>query len=245
MVLAERRPSLFAFVRWRDLLRHTCYYKGRERCLSMPKENYDKPIGAIDELAVAVYEEPYHVGGKPRSKRGWQEDKAKATYDIPEALTERFAAWLSDEDYLSLAKEIALLRTFLDTMLATLKLWQEKAQEALENGEEPPAKPPVSYSQILAAIDNVGKMVERQNRIVYADNNLVTVESAIAFATALAEMNARYVKDPKTLEAIFTGIRGLLTAGRGFKMDMKVVRRILDPIPTPLDEEKEPSDAAD
>ena len=192
-------------------------------------------IPTIDELRVTRYEEPIRVGGRPAQGKS-KYDKRQTWYDLPEALLERFAAFLSDEDYLSLAKEIALLRTFLDGMLKTMKHWEELANEAMERGELPP-KPPITYSQLLAAIDNVGKMVQRESQILNSDSNTITLESAMTFAVAVADTVNRYVKDPKVQEAIYTEIRRLLTAGRTFTLSMEVARRIL----TPTIEEDTPS----
>lgn len=192
----------------------------------------------VDVLSVVKYEEPDNLGGRPNSKRGWKEDKRKAQYDVPEALLERFAAFLSDEDYLSLQKEIALLRSMLDGMLSTVKMWEEQAQRQMEEGKTP-QRPPVTYNQLLSAIDNVGKMVERQNRIVNSDVNTVTIESAMTFAIAVADVVNRYVKDPKALEAVFTAIRALLTSGHSFRLSLAVTKRILGSTPIVGEEEED------
>ena len=202
----------------------------------------------VDEMNVVAYIEPRGNQGRPKSKRGWAEDKKRFQYDMPEALLERFAAFLSDEDYLSLAKEIALLRTFLNGMLATMKYWQDQVNAALEAGEDVGSlpKPPISYSQLLAAIDNVGKMVEREARILNSDANTITLESAMTFAIAVADTVNRYVKEPRVQEAIYTEIRRLLTAGKTFNISLEVARRILNPTipPDDVDNTEEETESA-
>lgn len=194
----------------------------------MPDYVGDKP--EVDILSVTSYTEPdeYTMKGRPFSKRGWKEDKKRATYDLPESLIERFASFLQDEEYLSLDREIALLRSMLNGMLIVVKAWELQANHALAEGKEV-QKPAISVNQLLAAVDNVGKMVERQHRLVYGDVNTITVQSAVLFVFAIADIAQMYVKDPQALTAIHKALRELLTNGTGFKINLEVARRLLDP----------------
>jgi hypothetical protein len=97
------------------------------------------------------------------------------------------------------------------------------------SGETAP-NPPISVKELSQLVEDVGKMVERQHRMMYSASNLVTLEAASVFALTIASVVNRYVKDSEERAAVMEAIRQLLTSGQGFRIDLEVVRRLVDPV---------------
>ena len=173
-------------------------------------------------------QEPRNLPGRPRKQTFHPElDRKLASYkaDLPAALLDRFAGFLSDEDYLSLEGEIATVRTLFSHMV---KAWREYVESLpdLEDGKDIP-KPPFSVPQLLSGADQVSKLVERQHRILYSDANLITVEAAVAFALSVAEAVNTFVRNPDERAAVLAAMRKLLVGNQTFTVSTQVSRRLL------------------
>ena len=178
--------------------------------------------GVVEVLEPVSHTEVVRSKGRSRG-RG-------ARYDLPEALVERFAAWVEDDEYLDLKEEIAITRSMLSQQLLQWKQWERVALDAHRLGSDEIPNPPVTPKQIAEAIEFIGKMVERQHRMETSSSNLVTVEAAVMFAVAVGQLVNKFVKEEKERVAVLDGIRQLLLQGQGFSVDMVVARRLLSPV---------------
>lgn len=179
----------------------------------------------VSELEIVERSEPTKLGGRPRNRNNTL-DRKTGKYDYPEALLERMGSFLSDPDNLSLLDEIAASRAIFQHQLEAWKDWEQRAKVALGTDDEIPS-PPVSVKDLVYVIDHIGKMVERQHRMTYADVNLITVESAVVFVLALADIVNRYVKSVDERSAVLAALRTLLLKGRSFELDAVVAKRLL------------------
>lgn len=179
----------------------------------------------VSELEIVQRSEPTKLGGRPRTRNNTL-DRKTGKYDYPEALLERMGSFLADPDNLSLLDEIAASRAIFQHQLEAWKDWESRAKQALGTDQEIP-EPPVSVKDLVYVIDHIGKMVERQHRMTYADANLITVESAVVFVLAIADIVNRYVKSVDERSAVLNALRTLLLKGRSFEMDAVVAKRLL------------------
>lgn len=181
----------------------------------------------VDVLEPVSHVEPLvRVKGRPARRSG----ESPMRFDLPEAMVERFASFMENDDYLDLRDEIALLRSMLSQQLVQWKDWERSAFKARRAGSDDIPEPPVYPKQIAEAVDQIGKMVERQHRMVTSTANLVTIEAAVVFALSVGQVVSKFVKDPDERVAVLDGIRSLLTNGAGFNIDMGVVKRLLAPV---------------
>ena len=176
----------------------------------------------IDELAVVRYTPP----GEDDKKKG----KRSAGYTMPENVAERFASFLENEEYLSLREELALGRTLLQKHLDIWDQYNQQIQALIESSEGPVVipPPPLKLSDLTACLTIIGNLMTKEHDLVYSPLNTVTVEAAAVFAISVADVVNRFVTDKAAREQISKAIRELLTSGRGFQVDMRVVRRLLD-----------------
>ena len=187
------------------------------------------PVGGlvmqIDELQVIRYTAPDE--DTPKGKR------RPAGYSLPENVAERFASFLENEEYLSLREELALGRTLLQKHLDIWEAYNDQTQALIDSGAGPkdiPA-PPLKLSDLTACLTVIGNLMTKEHDLVYSPMNTVTVEAAAVFAISVAEIVNRYVADKEARAAVSRAIRDLLTSGRGFNVDMRVARRILNTNP--------------
>lgn len=176
----------------------------------------------VEQLAVESYSEPIRLGGKRGTRK-------KSAYNAPEAILERMISFLEDEDYISLAQECALARSILDGMLEADKKWEELVldmpiEEQLKNGLNKPPYPP---GELMRAITAVSRIVEKEYKLKFGDANLITIESAIGFALAIATLVNQFVSSPEEKKAVLDGVKGLLVAGKGFDINLRVARTII------------------
>ena len=171
------------------------------------------------------WEESHLLIGTPKGAK--EERRRRIRYEGPEALMQRMLAFMEDDEYLSLVQEIALARSILGEALVALKEWQETIQEKVGEGQlNDLPKPPVSLSQLMSTISTISKLVQREHDMRYNDANLITTDSAVAFALAMASLVNQFVKGEDEREAVIEGTRRLLAAGRTFDLDIKVVKKI-------------------
>ena len=176
----------------------------------------------IDELAVVRYT-PSEEDTKKKGKRS-------AGYSMPENVAERFATFLENEEYLSLREELALARTLLQRHLDIWDQYNQQVQEIMEASEGPVTipPPPIKLTDLTACLTMIGNLMTKEHDLVYSPLNTVTVEAAAVFAISVADVVNRFVADKAAREQVSKAIRELLTSGRGFQVDMRVVRRLLD-----------------
>jgi hypothetical protein len=181
-------------------------------------------LAVIEQMEADSYRERASVPGKPRKDLG-----LPAKYRLPDNLMERFVAFMSDDNRLELYEEISILRTFLSGVLDDLRDWQKASKAGLEEGKDLP-EAPIDLKGLTELIENIGKMVERQHRMMYSANNLVTLEAAAVFALSVAALVNKFVKDPEERQAVLEGVRQIMTNGAGFDLDLVVARKLINPI---------------
>lgn len=192
----------------------------------------------VEKLEVVGYSEPFKMKGR----RG----KGHKGYRGPENLIERMAAFLEDEDYISLKEECALARSLLDGMLEADREWEElvagmDVEEVMKRGL---TSPPYSPDHLLKALRQVSQIVEKEYKIKFGDANLITIDAAIGFALAVATLVNQFVEEPKQRKAVIEGIRGLLSAGKGFDINLRVARAVLSPeMQEEAEEEEKPKES--
>lgn len=182
----------------------------------------------ISTLDVTM-QEPRRLPGRPHKQSYRPElDRKLGAYkpDLPEALLERFRGFLSDEDYLSLVNEIAMVRTLFSHMVEGYKEYCENSFDDWPADKELP-KPPYKVSELLAGAEQISKLVERQHRILYSDANLITVEAAVAFALAVSEAVNVFVKDPEERGYVLAALRKMLIGNQSFTVSAQVSRKLL------------------
>ena|SRR3990167_4262898 len=180
--------------------------------------------GNVHEVEV-VHREPERLAGRPRSRGNTK----LAYYEaLPAATLERFTAFLADEDYLSLEQEIAAARALMNQMVnETRDFWTTvRPLEYIERGEKPPA-PPYSITSMMSALETVGKLVERQHKLLFGDSNTITVEAALAFVLSVGQMVSTFVSNVEERQAIFDGLRAILLKGKTFDIDVRVAQKLL------------------
>lgn len=188
----------------------------------------------ISTLDVTM-QEPRRIPGRPKS-RGFSEfDRKLGAYkpDLPEALLERFSGFLSDEDYLSLVNEIAMVRTLFSHMVQE---WKDFVEAGFDyDSDKDPPKPPFKVSELLSGAEQISKLVERQHKILYSDANLITVEAAVAFSLAVSEAVNVFVKDPQERANVLAAMRKMLVGSQSFNVSTQISQRILSSTPPSID----------
>ena len=188
------------------------------------------PTTTIDEMQVVGHEEPIKLRGRPRSG---PLARKLANYDeLPEALLERFAAFLSEEDYLSLEKEIALARALFLEMYDKMKRFNDliDVEAVMESGQRPP-QPPVKMTDLMSALEVIGRLLEKQHKIMYSGENTITVEAGLALVLSVAQIVNMFVKDADERSAIYEAFRSIIMKGKAFNITAQVTKRLISPDP--------------
>ena len=188
----------------------------------------------VDELQVIRYSPP---GDETQGAKAGKGKRRPAGYTMPENVAERFVSFLENEEYLSLREELALARTLLQQHLDIWKTYNEQVQDLMEAGTPPDSipKPPLKLADLTACLTVIGNLMTKEHDLVYSPLNTVTVEAAAVFAISVADIVNRYVADLDARAAVSKAIRDLLTSGRGFQVDLRVARRLLNTDADPLD----------
>lgn len=184
------------------------------------KKSTSLATAVIEQLEIERHVSPISVKGRPKTNTG-----IPVKYQLPENLIERFVAFMEDDDWLSLREEIGVLRSILSQTIDAWRDWQ-----GVEQDPENPIEAPVSVKMLTELIENIGKMVERQHKMMYSANNLVTLEAAAIFALSIAALVNKFVKDPEEKVAVLEGVRQLMTVGAGFNLDLTVIRKLISPV---------------
>ena len=177
----------------------------------------------IDELQVIRYVPDMEEEKGNKSGKG----KRPVGYTMPENVSERFATFLENEEYLSLREELALARTLLQKHLDIWDAYNQQVASLMEAGAVDVPKPPIKLADLTACLTSIGNLMTKEHDLVYSPLNTVTIEAAAVFAISVADIVNRYVADKEARKAVSDAIRVLLTSGKGFSVDMRVARRVL------------------
>lgn len=159
---------------------------------------------------------------------------------IPAQLAGRYNEARADSDILSLNEDVALLRSFTLKHLSDMSTgdthpaWIEakkafdemdaaslsgdaekfiEAKNKLQAVIEPNYRAALSESQVVRYIDQLGRIADKERRLLIDRQQVITVERMMLMITAIAAVVKQHVDDRTILNAIQTDIQGLLVSG--------------------------------
>lgn len=161
---------------------------------------------------------------------------------IPAQLASKYDEARTDGDILSLNEDVALLRSFTFKYLSEMSAgdthpaWIEakkaygemSAAEAqgvagidkymaarvkLANIIEPNYRAALAEGQVTRYIDQLGRIADKERRLILDRQQNITVERMMLLITAIAAVVKQHVDDRHKLNAIQNGIQGLLLTG--------------------------------
>lgn len=159
---------------------------------------------------------------------------------IPARLSEKYQAAIADPDMLSLNEDVALLRSFVFKHLSdiagsdTHPAWIEakkafaEMDTASQAGElekfiaakarlgdiiEPHYRAAISEGQVVKYVDQLGKLADKERRLLIDRQQTITIERMMLMITAIASIVRENVSDRQQLNAIQNGIQRLVVIG--------------------------------
>jgi hypothetical protein len=180
----------------------------------------------------------FHGGKTPRGVALPQSKGGRYSRDLPTRLAERYAEALRDAVLLELREEIALLDARLADVLGRVDSGESGAawaalgrllgayRRAQAEGRADEAARAVdeierlirgggrdyaAWAEARSLIDQRRRLVESERRRLVEARQMISVEQAMLFVTALAEAARRHVTDPRVLAAMLADIERTLS----------------------------------
>jgi hypothetical protein len=161
---------------------------------------------------------------------------------IPAQLASKYQEALADPDVLSLNEDVALLRSFVLKHLSdiatgdTHPAWID-AKKAFDEMEaagamgaagydkyiaaklrlqliiEPNYRAAISEGQVVRYVDQLGKLADKERRLLIDRQQVITVEQMMILLTAIVSSIKQRINDRLILNAIQNDIQGLISTG--------------------------------
>lgn len=159
---------------------------------------------------------------------------------LPAQLQDRYQEAVSDPDILSLNEDVALLRSLVFKHLESMSTgdthpsWKlaysalQKLKKAIATGDAgdlltameemeavitPNYRAAVAEDKVTGYIDQLGRIADKERRLLIDRQQVITVERMMLMITAIAAIVKQHVDDRNTLRDIQTDIQGLLVSG--------------------------------
>lgn len=159
---------------------------------------------------------------------------------LPAQLQDRYQEAVSDPDILSLNEDVALLRSLVFKHLESMSTgdthpsWKlaysalQKLKKAIATGDgvylssameemeaviTPNYRAAVAEDKVTGYIDQLGRIADKERRLLIDRQQVITVERMMLMITAIAAIVKQHVDDRNTLRDIQTDIQGLLVSG--------------------------------
>ena len=145
---------------------------------------------------------PTNHGGRPI-----QTGKYSRLLRAQPSLLERFEEYRNDPELTNLASEIALLRTALESHVAT------QLTNSATDGS-PATVTGTLLDRISNLSDQIGKLVERQHKIEYGETFTLNVNMLVTYAARIATIINEEVDDPESRLRIRNKLEDLFAEGQ-------------------------------
>jgi len=159
---------------------------------------------------------------------------------LPAQLQDRYQEAVSDPDILSLNEDVALLRSLVFKHLESMSTgdthpsWKlaysalQKLKKAIATGDAvdlitameeieavitPNYRAAVAEDKVTGYIDQLGRIADKERRLLIDRQQVITVERMMLMITAIAAIVKQHVDDRNTLRDIQADIQGLLVSG--------------------------------